>query len=181
MVAMAGHMDYPPNIDAARWFATEVFPQLRLRVPNLRFAVVGANPTREVTALNEIDGVIVTGRVPEVVPYVRHAAVCVAPLRIARGIQNKVLEAMAVARPVVVTTGALTGIAARPGHHLLLADTATDFADAVVEALDPARGAALGAAARRFVLEHHAWETVFAPFDSMIEDDADPRLSGAAE
>lgn len=181
VAAMVGHMDYPPNIDAARWFAGEILPLLRRRVPDLRFAVVGANPAREVKALAEIEGVMVTGRVPEVVPYVRHAAVCVAPLRIARGIQNKVLEAMAVARPTVVTTGALTGIAARPGRDLLLADTAPSFADAVVAALEPARAAALGDAARRFVVDHHAWETVFAPFDAMIADEAEAAQRGAAE
>jgi sugar transferase (PEP-CTERM/EpsH1 system associated) len=170
VAVMVGHMDYPPNIDAARWFATEILPEARRNTPGLRFAVVGANPTREVKALAELDGVLVTGRVPEVVPYINHAQVCVAPLRIARGIQNKVLEAMAVARPVVTTTGALTGIAAQPGRDVLLADTVPGFAAAIADALDPERARSLGDAARRFVMAHHAWDRVFDPFDAMIDD-----------
>ncbi|WP_404379861.1 TIGR03087 family PEP-CTERM/XrtA system glycosyltransferase [Caenispirillum salinarum] len=181
VAVMVGHMDYPPNIDAAMWFAREILPLARRRVPDLRFAVVGANPAREVRALAELPGVMVTGRVPEVVPYVNHADVCVAPLRIARGIQNKVLEAMAVGRPVVTTTGALTGIAAMPERDVLVADTPAAFADSVVEALEPARGAALGEAARRFVEDHHAWNTVFAPFDAMIGGDSTAAALGAAE
>lgn len=165
---MTGHMDYRPNIDAACWFATEVLPHIRSQVPEARFAVVGANPVPEVKNLERHDGVLVTGRVPDVRPYIGHAAVSVAPLRIARGIQNKLLEAMAMGRPAVATTGALTGVAAEVGRDLLCADTAEGFAEDCLLALDPMLAVELGANARRFVVEHHSWETVLAPFDAML-------------
>lgn len=182
VLAFTGHMDYPPNIDAALWLATEILPLVRKRVPSARLAVVGANPVREVQALADRPDVLVTGRVPDVRPYVRHAAVSVAPLRIARGIQNKVLEAMAMARPTVVTEAALTGIAATPGRDLLLAETPEAIAAAVAEALEPARARELATAARRFVVEHHGWDHTFAAFDECLRGlDGPEAVLGAAE
>lgn len=182
VLAFTGHMDYPPNIDAALWLADEILPLVRRRVPAARLAVVGANPAREVQALTARPDVLVTGRVPDVRPYVRHAAVSVAPLRIARGIQNKVLEAMAMQRPTVVTQAALTGIAAVPGRDVLLADTPAALAEAVAEALHPARGRELAANARRFVVENHGWEHVFAAFDECLRGlDGPEAVLGAAE
>ena len=110
-----GTMDYPPNVDAVAWFAASVLPLVRRASPDAAFCIVGASPAPGVQALAALPGVTVTGRVPDVRPYLAHAAAAVAPMRIARGIQNKVLEAMAMARPVVVTPDALEGIAAHPG------------------------------------------------------------------
>jgi sugar transferase (PEP-CTERM/EpsH1 system associated) len=162
-----GTMDYPPNIDAAVWFAREMLPGLRAARPDARFYVVGSNPAVEVQALARLAGVEVTGRVADVRPYLAHATACVAPMRVARGIQNKVLEAMAMARPVVVTQGALTGIDAVPGEELLLADTPAAFVQACLQAATP-HGHALGAAARARVLRDYAWEERLKRFDSLL-------------
>jgi sugar transferase (PEP-CTERM/EpsH1 system associated) len=123
-LVFTGAMDYWPNVDAVQWFCDEVFPVLRQRVPDLRFYIVGSRPAPAVQALGQREGVTVTGTVPDVRPYIAHAAVAVAPLRIARGIQNKVLEAMAMATAVVVSPQALEGIDAEPGSELLLAEDA---------------------------------------------------------
>jgi glycosyltransferase involved in cell wall biosynthesis len=121
-----------------------------------------------VQKLAQIAGVFVTGRVADVRPYVAHATACVAPMRIARGIQNKVLEAMAMARPVVVTHDALEGIDALPGQEVLLADGEADFAAACLAALDPSAWA-IGAAARRRVLADYIWSERMRGFDALLE------------
>lgn len=165
-----GTMDYPPNVDAVTWFGRDILPIVRRSAPGARFHVVGSNPAPEVQALAAADqagGTFVTGRVPDVRPYVAHAAACVAPMRIARGIQNKVLEAMAMARPTVVTHGALTGIDAVPGEEVLLADTEEDFAAACLRAAGP-DGAAMGQAARRRVLKDYVWEERLRGFDPLL-------------
>lgn len=110
VVAFAGAMDYRANVDAATWFAEAVWPRIRAKQPNARFYIVGSKPTREVQALGEAADITVTGRVEDVRPYLAHAHVVTAPLRIARGIQNKVLEALAMAKPVLATPEAWEGI-----------------------------------------------------------------------
>jgi sugar transferase (PEP-CTERM/EpsH1 system associated) len=159
-IVFTGMMDYWPNVDAVTWFADAVWPEVRRHRPDALFAVVGANPGPAVTRLAERDGsILVTGRVPDIRPYLAHAAIAVAPLRVARGVQNKVLEAMAMAKVVVASPQALEGIDAMPGRDLLVAEEAEAFAAAVirqVEAGEVARGA-LGAAARRYVLGRHHW------------------------
>lgn len=167
-LVFTGAMDYWPNVDAVSWFAREVFPVIRAQRPSVAFYVVGSRPAAAVQALACDAGVHVTGRVPDVRPYLAHAAAAVAPLRIARGVQNKVLEAMAMARPVVVTPQSLEGIRALPGAEVLLADGAEAFAQATLQAL---QATALGPAARRRVLLDHAWEACLAKIDAMIEAD----------
>ena len=168
-----GTMDYLPNIDAVTWFATEVLPIIRRTLPAARFFIVGGNPADAVKALERLNGVTVTGRVPEVRPYVSHATASVAPMRIARGIQNKVLEAMAMAKPVIVTSGALEGIDATPGREVVLADDATSFADAAIH-LTAANGGttpegqAMGEAARRLIVEHYDWDACLSGFDDLM-------------
>jgi glycosyltransferase involved in cell wall biosynthesis len=163
-----GAMDYWPNVDAVQWFCDEVFPRLRERLPDLRFYVVGARPTPQVTALAGRPGVTVTGTVPDVRPYLAYAAVSVAPLRVARGIQNKVLEAMAMALPVVVTPQALEGVKAEPGADLLLADGAEPFAQAVLRVLG-ADDQALRARARERVERHYSWPSNLASIEARLE------------
>jgi sugar transferase (PEP-CTERM/EpsH1 system associated) len=168
-LVFTGHMDYWPNVDAVLHFADDVLPRVRAAVPDARFCIVGANPVPEVRALAERPGITVTGRVPDVRPYVVHATVCVAPLRIARGLQNKVLEAMACARPVVVSPQALEGIACEPGRDLLRADDPAAFAAACIALLrDPARAEAMGAAARALVVEGYSWASKMARLDETL-------------
>jgi sugar transferase (PEP-CTERM/EpsH1 system associated) len=163
-----GTMDYPPNSDAVIWFADEILPAIRRGVPAARFYIVGTNPTRNVRRLSRIPGVFVTGRVPDVRPYVAHATASVAPMRVARGIQNKVLEAMALARPVVLTRGALEGIEAKPGQEVILADTAEQFAAACCRLAEHGDHDGIGAAARRFVLRDHDWSVTLHGFDDLL-------------
>src|ERR1051325_12239 len=149
-LSFVGNMDYWPNIDAAIWFAREIFPLVRKEIPNIGFVVVGANPSDAVKRLAALPGVLVTGRVPDVRPYMASAAISVAPLRMARGVQNKVLEAMALARPVVATTPALAGIRATVGRDLLVADEPAGIAAAICDVLSNHQPE-LGGAARRCV------------------------------
>lgn len=167
-LVFTGAMDYWPNVDAVTWFAQQVLPAVRARHPQAVFYIVGARPAPEVLALAALPGVVVTGTVPDVRPYVAHAALCVAPLRIARGIQNKVLEAMAMGRTVLVSPQALEGIDAEPGRALLLASDAPAWAATLEHALaqpDPA----MGLAARATVESQYGWSSHLAPVCSMLE------------
>jgi sugar transferase (PEP-CTERM/EpsH1 system associated) len=170
-LVFTGAMDYWPNVDAVQWFATDIFPGLRARYPDLRFYIVGSRPSPAVQALAQQPGVVVTGTVPDVRPYIAHAAVAVAPLRIARGIQNKVLEAMAMATPVVVSPQALEGIDATPGSELVLALDAAAFGTAVSTLLDGQRDAAtaIGAAARARVQSNYSWSSNLACIGESLE------------
>jgi polysaccharide biosynthesis protein PslH len=163
-----GTMDYPPNVDAVVWFATEILPVIRRTVPAARFYIVGNGPSAEVQRLASIEGVFVTGRVPDVRPYVAHATAGVAPMRIARGIQNKVLEAMSLGRPVVLTSGALEGIEAEPGADVLLADTVDDFAADCSRLALSNDGAAIGAAARARIVRDYDWSARLRRFDDLL-------------
>ena len=167
-IVFTGRMDYAPNQDAAEWFVRAVLPLIATRHPGVGFWIVGANPAPRVRRLAALPGVTVTGRVDDVRPYLAHAAVAVAPLRLARGVQNKVLEAMAMARPVVATSAATQALAVRPGHDLLVADDAPALAEAVLQALAPAVGAALGTAARAYVVAAHRWEDALLPIDQLL-------------
>ena len=134
-LVFTGAMDYWPNVDAVVWFAREVFPALRRAHPALTFTIVGGNPARAVQQLAALPGITVTGRVADVRPYLKHALAAVAPMRIARGVQNKVLEAMAMARPVLVSRKGLEGIAAVDGEEVLLADSPADYQRLLAEVL----------------------------------------------
>ncbi|WP_284155294.1 TIGR03087 family PEP-CTERM/XrtA system glycosyltransferase [Sulfuricystis multivorans] len=168
-LVFTGAMDYWPNIDAAVWFANEVLPELRRRHPALRFFIVGRSPDPAVQALSG-EGIVVTGTVPDVRPYLAHATVVVAPLRIARGIQNKVLEAMAMARPVVASATCAQPIAAVPDRELLVAESAADYL-ARIEALlaAPAHADNIGRAARRRVLASYGWDAHLAVIDRQLD------------
>ncbi len=166
-IVFTGHMDYRPNIDAVRWFAAEVMPQLRSRTPAPQFWVVGANPAEPVRRLAALGDVHVTGRVAAVQPYLAHADLCVSPLRMARGIQNKVLEAMAMARPVIASPQAFEGIRAEPGRHLLVAGGAAAMARAVFEVLEGRHGG-IGTAARRRIEEAYTWPAALARLDAHL-------------
>ena len=166
-IVFTGAMDYWPNVDGAIWFAREVLPLIREKRP-VRFYVVGMNPDRAVRALAGDPAVTVTGRVQDVRPYLSHASVVVAPLRVARGIQNKVLEAMAMAKPVVASAACAGGLSARAGLEFDAAADAPAFAEAVLGAMAPARGRALGANGRAWVLRHYTWRSSFAALDRLL-------------
>ena len=172
VVVFTGAMDYWPNIDAVTWFANEVLPKLRARLPQVVFYIVGARPTAAVQALGKLDGVTVTGTVPDVRPYIAFADVAVAPLRIARGIQNKVLEAMSMATPVVASAEALEGIDAQHGVEVILANGAAEF-DSIVAGLLGASAEsrqAIGAAARTRVEQRYSWPSNLARLEAKIEE-----------
>jgi sugar transferase (PEP-CTERM/EpsH1 system associated) len=167
LIVFTGQMDYPPNIEAVSGFAQHALPIVRAGVPDARFAIVGRNPDPSLLKLGE--GVEVTGAVSDIRPWLARASVVVAPLRLARGIQNKVLEAMAMARPVIASPQAFEGIDAVAGSEIVVADGWEAEARAVIELLgDPARGAAIGAAARARVEARYGWAARLAPLDQML-------------
>jgi len=164
-LCFTGAMDYWPNVDAVRWFAERVMPLLAARTSGIEFWIVGAKPTPVVERLARLPAVRVTGRVEDVRPYVAHAAAVVAPLQIARGVQNKVLEAMAMARPVVLTPQAGEGLDLVSGRDALVADDAERFAAAVHEIVEGGHPQ-LGTRARQRVLADYQWN--FAPLDEIV-------------
>jgi sugar transferase (PEP-CTERM/EpsH1 system associated) len=177
-LVFTGAMDYWPNIDAVTWFAQEVLPGLKRDWPTLRFHIVGRSPPPAVQALAS-ESVKVTGTVPDVRPYLQHARVVVAPLRLARGVQNKVLEAMAMARPVVCAQACLEAIDADPGRELVGAGDAADFQRQVAALLQaPAAAEALGRAARERVLKSYSWQAHLSGLDRHLAPAA--TLAGAA-
>ncbi|KKW89635.1 TIGR03087 family PEP-CTERM/XrtA system glycosyltransferase [Sphingobium chungbukense] len=169
LLVFTGQMDYRPNVEAVESFARETLPVIRTRRPDAVFAIVGRHPVKPVRALAELPGVIVTGAVPDVRGWLAAADVVVAPLRIARGIQNKVLEAMAMARPVVASPQAAEGIDARDGNHLLIAADPAQEAEAVVALLDDRdRAGRLGQAARARMEERYRWSATLAGLPAML-------------
>jgi sugar transferase (PEP-CTERM/EpsH1 system associated) len=169
-IVFTGAMDYFPNVDGAGFFAERILPRVRGAAPEARFVVVGKNPAPAVRRLSARAGVTVTGAVPDVRPYLGQAAVAVAPLRVARGIQNKLLEAMAMGRPTVATGRAHEGLEARPGEDLLVEDRPEAFADAVVGLLRSAElRERIGRSGRRFVERRHAWSASMAELDRVVD------------
>lgn len=167
----SGVMDYFPNVDGVRYFAREIFPRISREMPAARLLIVGQRPTRDVRRLGRLPGIEVTGPVPDVRPYFGQAQVAVAPLRVAQGMQTKILEAMAMGLPVVATSRAYTGLEARPGEHLFVEDDPARFADIVVGLLRaPDLRLRVGRAARAFVEVHHAWTASMATLDRVLAD-----------
>ncbi len=168
-MVFVGVMNYYPNVEGCRWFCDEILPRVRARVPGAHLSIVGAHPTPEVEKLGEREGVEVTGFVDDPKDWLRRASVSVAPLRIARGIQNKVLEALAMGLPVVGTTSATQGVEGTPGRDFLVEDTVDGQVDALVRLLeDDAAARALGARGRAFVEERYDWERCLAPLDALL-------------
>ena len=167
-VVFTGAMDYWPNVDAVCWFVADVLPALRTAWPALRFYVVGRSPSPEVQALAS-EAVVVSGTVPDVRPYLQHAAVVVAPMRIARGVQNKILEAMAMARPVVAAAGCVDAVDAVRGNELLAAETAEEYQAAIGALLEqPERAATVGAAGRQRVVRQYSWAAHLQTIDKYL-------------
>lgn len=180
VLVFSGAMDYWPNIDAVTWFAGELLPEIRRVLPSVRFWIVGMNPSPAVQALAG-DGVVVTGTVADVRPYLAHADVVVAPLRIARGIQNKVLEAMAMARPVVLSAAPAVGLAAADGRECSIAADGEALCARVLALLgDPAQRAAMGEAARACVVGAYSWPAHLRMLDWLLDAQAAAGATPAA-
>jgi len=173
-IVFTGAMDYRPNVDAAAWFARDVLPLSRHRIADATFWIVGARPSAEVRALARDGEVMVTGTVPEVRPYLAHAGVVVVPMRLARGIQNKALEAMSMGAATIVSTTSAVALNAVPDRDFRLADDAESFARAAVELLrDPDQRRHMGMAGRRAVIEHYDWSRNLARIDRCFDSGFD--------
>ncbi|NND59414.1 MAG: TIGR03087 family PEP-CTERM/XrtA system glycosyltransferase, partial [Gammaproteobacteria bacterium] len=169
-LVFVGRMDYYPNEKAMLDFCAHNWPALRASEPDLELAIVGAAPTRKVQALAELPGVTVTGYVDDVRPWLERASIAIAPLEIARGTQNKILEAMAMELPVVSSVTAAGGVAAESGHHLETAGDITQFNDAILSLRrHPGRAGSLGTAARAQVLDAHAWSASMQKMQAIVE------------
>lgn len=169
ILVFTGAMDYRPNVEGVRWFANEVFPLVRGRAAGARFYIVGSNPTGDVKNLGRLPGVTVTGRVPDIRPYIAHADVVVAPLLVARGIQNKVLEAMAMAKPIVATPKAVEGLDLVAGHDVVVENDARGFSEAVAALLVDGRDKALGSQARSRVVRDYQWTAALGELENLLE------------
>lgn len=170
-LVFTGVMDYAANVDAMVWFCAEVLPRIREQRPGVRLAIVGSRPNAAVQRLAELPGVTVTGRVPDVRPWLGRATVFVAPLRLARGIQNKVLEAMASGVAVVASPAAFRGTGLAAGEGIVPAESAGDFARAALDLLgDPGRRAEIARRGRAAMERDFTWAAQLARLDQVIAD-----------
>ncbi len=175
-LVFTGAMDYRANVDAVMKFEGKVWPLVRGHAPDARLVIAGANPAPEIKAMHGREGIVVTGRVEDIRPWLAGAKIAIAPMLVARGVQNKVLEAMAMAKPVVATSAAAAGI---PGAEqvIKIADDPAQQAQAIAALMDDAaQREAIGAAARAFVKAHFGWSAGLARFDRALEE-----LNGEAE
>ena len=168
-LVFTGAMDYRPNIEGIRWFVESVFPRIQVAVPGVELLIVGNKPTPEVVRLGRLPGVVVTGFVEDVREYLARASVSIVPLRVARGIQNKVLEAMAMGKAVVCTLQAHEGIRATSGKELIVAEGTDDFSAATIDLLlDQGKAERLGLAARQCVEREYSWEDNLRLLDRIL-------------
>ena len=176
----SGQMDYPPNVSAAIRAATRVMPRIREAYPTASLHIVGRKPAAEVKALDGVHGSRVWGRVDDMRCWLSGCDLALVPLEIARGVQNKVLEAMAMAMPVVASPGAATGIGAEPGRELAVADSDEELAAAAIALLaNRDKAAVMGLAARRFLEDRRSWQATLAPLADLVGMD-EPQVSHAA-
>jgi sugar transferase (PEP-CTERM/EpsH1 system associated) len=172
-----GVLDYPPNVQGLDWFCRDVLPVVRETLP-ATLDIVGRRPNQLVRALGELEGVNLIGEVPDVRPYLQRADVAISPLKLARGIQNKVLEAMACGLPVVTTTESAEGIAAEDGRELLIADSVDQWLDSLTRMCDPSERESIGDRARARVLADYAWSAKLERLMNLLAEAAQvPRQS----
>jgi len=177
-IAFTGAMDYWPNIEAAQWFVTDVMTALRHRFPAFDFWIVGAHPASSLRRLARGD-IHVTGRVPDIRPYIAHADAVVAPLQIARGIQNKVLEAMAMGKPVVATPAALEGLDLKVGEEVIAASNGQQFANAIAHVFK-GEMAELGLRARQRIVADYGWGASLRVLDELLAEPQQPLVASAS-
>jgi len=179
-LAFEGSMAFGPNIDAVRFFVSDIFPLVRKEVPETRFTIVGRDPCPRVRALAS-DSVVVTGSVPDVRPYVHRAQVFVCPMRLGAGIKNKILQAWAMGKAVVATPEALGGLEYEDQRNVFVARDPQSFAEAVIALLrDPQRAAALGAEARATIERLYTWKAKALEFENLMERVVQKRRSIAS-
>jgi sugar transferase (PEP-CTERM/EpsH1 system associated) len=170
-LVMSGKMSYHANVTMALEFTRQTFPLVQARFPEAELWIVGKDPAREVMALHRPPAVRVVGTVPDLRPYLRQAAAAVAPLRYGAGVQNKVIEAMACATPVVVTPAGVQGLSIEPGREAIVAEPGEKMAEAVISTLaDDERRRRIGAAGRRFVEQHHDWSKIVAQLEGVYDE-----------
>jgi sugar transferase (PEP-CTERM/EpsH1 system associated) len=170
ILVFTGAMDYFPNIDAVQYFCKAIFPLLRKAMPEVRFSIVGRNPTQRVKVLGCHPNVTITGAVPDVRPYLAKATIAVAPLRIARGVQNKILEAMAMGLPVVGTSQAFQGLQVTRGDGVRIADAPEEFAQEVLTLLnDNTLQRQCSLQARYYVQCRHRWQDHGMHLESILQ------------
>ncbi|WP_332740848.1 TIGR03087 family PEP-CTERM/XrtA system glycosyltransferase [Hydrogenophaga sp.] len=180
-VVFTGAMDYWPNIDGVSWFVADMLPRLRVHWPRARFYIVGRSPSAQVQSLAG-EHVVVTGTVPDVRPYLQHAAAVVAPLRVARGIQNKILEAMAMEQAVITVNSCADAIGATAEQGLLRAETPEEFVQALLPLLDtPGHAAELGVRARTYVEQGFSWHAHLSGIDQCLGSLPDTDAPNPAE
>lgn len=169
-ISFIGRMDYYPNQECMFDFCRNTFPIVRAQRPNAKLLIVGADPSKAVRELERQPGVTVTGSVPDVRPHLLKSAVMVAPLNIARGTQNKILESMAAGVPVVTSRVAAGGVDATDGQHFVVADTPAGCAQALLKIMsDPSERARLSIAGRERMLSNHAWDRSMRRLDGIID------------
>lgn len=176
VIGFLGTMDYAPNIEGVRWFSRHVWPRVLKELPFARFMIIGRNPTRAVRRLGRQQGVIVTGEVADARRYLARCRVVVAPLHIARGIPNKVLEAMAARRPVVCTSAVASTLRAVSGRELIVADEPAPMAEAVVDlAWHDGKCESIANGGRAYVGRHHRWAEAMERFEEVVLGESVPR------
>jgi len=169
-VIFTGVMDYQPNVQGVTWFVDRCWPKIRARLADARLLVVGSRPIEAITRLSGRDGIEVTGRVEMIPPYLDRAAVAIAPLLLARGVQNKVLEAMSTALPVVASPQALQGLGDVDADTVVCADDVTTTTNAVLDLLEnPHKARAMGQRAARFVRARFRWEHMYRILDGILD------------
>jgi sugar transferase (PEP-CTERM/EpsH1 system associated) len=175
-LVFTGIMDYFPNVDGVVWFGEEILPRIREQVPDVTLTICGARPAPRVKALERLPGVTITGQVPDVRPYLARASVGVIPLRLGRGVQNKLLEAMAMGLPTVATTVASGGINASEGTDLLVADDAESFAASVVRLLtDEQMRANMSRSARSAMERNYHWDVQMSALENILASTSNGR------
>ena len=168
-LVFTGVMDYFANIDGVKWFCKNILPKIKVQIPDIRFYIVGMKPTKAVRKLSKLEGVIVTGFIDDIRQYYWMADVCVIPLRIARGLQNKLLEAMATGNAVVATSNAKNGIVCRENLDLLIADDEEGFCQCVISILqDAEKKGKLGMNAEINIRKNYSWQHNLSKFDSLL-------------
>ena len=164
-----GVLDYRANVDGVTWFCQSVWPRVRAELPTATFLIVGRRPVSAVRRLAQYPGVKVIGEVPDVTRYLQQSQLVIAPLRIARGIQNKILEGLSAGKAVIASGPALEGLNLVPGEHLFQADTPDQWVTGILTLLaDDRLRHRLGTAGRAFVCQHHRWDTCLRPLEKLL-------------